>query len=134
MGEKDPLEILSFIAERWESLLSCIDRILKLWKYLQIYFADDYSPLKNEIAESEYHIYIYLLYILNERYSTLIRVINEANYNAKEKEQIEKQCFRHARNFLTTVVTSLKKKMPFDHIILNQSLEMYLKTSFNIEV
>ena len=32
---KEPLEVLRYVESRWESLLHCIERILKLWEYLE---------------------------------------------------------------------------------------------------
>ena len=63
-GEKEPVKILRYIEDRWSSLLHCAERILRLWKSLQLYFEEAESTLKTEINDPEYELYIYLLVIL----------------------------------------------------------------------
>ena len=33
-GVREPLEIPNYVESRWESLLNCVERILKLWPFL----------------------------------------------------------------------------------------------------
>ena len=63
-GVKLPLEMPTYYDKRWESLLQCIERILNIWKYLEICLVEDDSPLKEEIQDPEYYLYVYLLYVL----------------------------------------------------------------------
>lgn len=50
-GCKQPLEVLSFKEIRWFSLAECTSRILELWKYLEIYFKQTDSILKESFTE-----------------------------------------------------------------------------------
>ena len=61
---KTPLEMPNYVPARCESLLECVERMLNLWKYLEISLNDGDCSLKNDIKNPEYHLYIYLIYIL----------------------------------------------------------------------
>ena len=63
-GIAEPLTILRYIDIRWTSLLEASERILNLWTYLVAYFKDANSVLSSKFADSEYHLYTYLTYIL----------------------------------------------------------------------
>ena len=64
---KEPLGILSYVSIRWESLCLCTERIIKVWKYLKIYFKNEDSSLSKEIEEPEYEVFAYLLSTLLHR-------------------------------------------------------------------
>jgi len=59
-GCKQPLEILTYKEIRWLSLTECTARILELWKYLEIYFKESDSNLK-EFFNEEYLLLSQLL-------------------------------------------------------------------------
>jgi len=59
-GCKKPLEVLIFKDIRWLSLTECTNRVLELWKYLEIYFQDSDSDLK-ELFTEEYLLLAQLL-------------------------------------------------------------------------
>ena len=68
-GEKTPLSILRYVDIRWESLVQCSERILKLWEHLINFFKGTDASLKEEIQDPEYKLYTYLLYILLHKLS-----------------------------------------------------------------
>ena len=67
-GIKEPLEVLHYVDTRWESLLNCVERLLKLWDHLKESLQSTDSRLKEEIADPEYNLYIYALYILLHKF------------------------------------------------------------------
>ena len=62
-GVKEPLEVLSYKSIRWESLLYCVERVLKLWPYLKSCLKDADTYLKEDINDPEYELYSYMLYV-----------------------------------------------------------------------
>lgn len=78
-GVKEPLEMLTFVDTRWESLLQCIERTLKLWKYLEICLAEEDSSLKEDIEDPEYQLYLYLLYVLLHKLTGYIIYFQKPN-------------------------------------------------------
>jgi len=68
-----------------------------------------------------------------ERYPNLNKIIDQEDCSESKEKEIEKICLSHAMQFLLTSVISLKGRLPFEHKILNKSLEIYLNTPFQIE-
>ena len=64
---KELLEIMSYCSTRWESLLNCTERVLRLWDFLVKYFADQDSKLKADVNNSEFHLYSYVFFVLLHR-------------------------------------------------------------------
>ena len=58
-----PLNITSYVSTRWESLSDCVERIIQTWSHLENYFKVVDSPIEKCIKDSEYELYINLLYI-----------------------------------------------------------------------
>ena len=134
-GEKSPLGVLSYVESRWESLCLCTERIIKVWKYLKIYFKDAEVPMIEEFEDPEYECYVYLVYILlhkltgyivffqkpkllfdqgwdkfKESYTLFARLLLKKDYQESEFEEVYKIPFEDCENelFKKYVVSSLE--------------------------
>jgi len=78
-GVTEPLEVRSYCSTRWESLLSCTERILSLWKYIEIYLEETDLSLKNDIKDPEYYLYTYLLHVLLHKLISYITTFEKSS-------------------------------------------------------
>ena len=70
---------------------------------------------------------------INNRYPHISNIINTANLKESRKKDLEVQCYQHIKDFLFSVVLSLRKRLPLNNTILNNSLAVYLKQPYDID-
>jgi len=161
-GEKIALGVLSYKEIRWESLCLCTERIIKLWKYLKIYFKDTDFPMEEEFDDPEYECYLYLAYILlhkltgyivlfqrpkmifeqawekfKESYTLFARLILKKEYQESEFEDVYPIPFDNAENELYKkyVATSLEFHQSFGEKYTRiKELIEYVKNSTRIDI
>jgi len=203
------LEVISYVSERWESLLLCVERSLKLWPYLKTCLEDSDSVLLESLKDPEYELYSYLLYVFlhklvgyiiyfqkpnllldqviekmkeafilfsrmllktkyqdsefedmlnipfdeeeniifkerlldnkefitlfGERYPRICELIETVKAQSPKNSRIEAQVYGHAKAMILQTVIALKKRLPYQNHVINQSLIVYLKQIYSIE-
>jgi len=78
-GSQNPLEVLSFSEVRWLSLTQCLERILRLWKFLKEHFTQHGEDEEKNFFSVENEFYARNLLILLEQlthYNKIFQVQN----------------------------------------------------------
>jgi len=72
--------------------------------------------------------------LLNERYPKIVELIQAVKHSHLKNQGIEKQFYGHARDIILQTIIVLKKRLPYENKILNQSLVVYLKQVYSIDL
>ena len=111
-GCKEPLNMVKFIDIRWLSLQNCCDRIIKLWPYLEEYFKDEDSALKEDFTK-EYYLFTKLL-------SCLLNKLNHYNVYFQKDSLVLNQVLEKIREgytlFAQMLLDESSQDLDFDQI------------------
>ena len=102
-------------------------------EFKEVYEINFNNPL-NKIYQEKCSDKDEFMNFFTSRYSNCIALIqNVKEYNPKRKN-IDIECFTIVRNFILTTVIQMKKRLPYEDKFLSESLAIYLKQIYNMDV
>ena len=71
---------------------------------------------------------------MKKRYPVFATLIEDAKVQSARKRDLEAQCFQHIQSFIIQVVISLKERLPYQVTALKNSMCVYFKQIFPLDV